>query len=335
MKSSVKWSLVIILGLALMVTAVQARKYGKFNQKSDGAWLGVSIQTVDYNLAENFDLPVRYGVIINDVVSDGPADKAGIKKDDVIIEIQGDKITDADGLQDFLADADAGEIVSFKLVRDGKEITVDVKLQNRTEYSWKTAPEVKVFKKKVGRVPLAQHDYHFYSREKPQSYIGVQMNDLTEQLGEFFGVEDGKGVLIVKVEEDSPAEKAGLKAGDVVVESDKKSIDDTRELQRAVGRVEPGEQMQLTVLRDRRKRSITVEVGEADDRFFGSFVPDIISIPNMQLLEIPDISRLKGDLRAERGMWIDSEQLKAELDELRQELKELKKELRSFSRSRR
>jgi membrane-associated protease RseP (regulator of RpoE activity) len=93
-------------------------------------------------------------------------------------------------------------------------------------------------------------------------YLGVRLIDLTPELREYFGVSRDAGVLVSSVEADSPAGKAGIKAGDVVTAADGSRVDSPRDLSRAVRRKKAGDQVQLDVSRDRSKKQVTVTVAE-------------------------------------------------------------------------
>jgi C-terminal processing protease CtpA/Prc len=99
-------------------------------------------------------------------------------------------------------------------------------------------------------------------REHGSGYLGVRLIDLTPELREYFGVARDAGVLVASVEADSPAGKAGVKAGDVVTAADGDRVDSPRDLSRAVHRKKAGDKVQLDLSRDRSKKQITVTVAE-------------------------------------------------------------------------
>ena len=101
--------------------------------------------------------------------------------------------------------------------------------------------------------------------------IGVSTTQLTKQLAEFFGVADGKGVLVTSVGDDSPAAKAGIRAGDVITAVDGEKIEDAGDLTRALGKKKEGD-VTLTIVRDKNQRSITVtpKAAQPDHRSFGN-----------------------------------------------------------------
>ena len=99
-------------------------------------------------------------------------------------------------------------------------------------------------------------------RERGSGYLGVRLIDLTPELREYFGVARDAGVLVASVEADSPAGKAGVKAGDVVIAADGGRVDSPRDLSRAVRRKKAGDKVQLDLSRDRAKKQVTVTVAE-------------------------------------------------------------------------
>jgi C-terminal processing protease CtpA/Prc len=151
--------------------------------------------------------------------------------------------------------------------------------------------------------------------KRPQ--IGVMIEDLNDQLGEYFGVKDGEGVLVKEVIEDSPAEKAGIKAGDVIIRAEGKDVDDGNELRKVISKKEFGDKVQITVLREKKKKDFSVELSEEFSSYdfphtysYSYNMPEVIDIPNIEL----------------RHEYRD--ELKASLKELKEELQELKVKLK-------
>ena len=313
----------VIVALGLVVGPATANSY----KASKKAWLGVSTQTVDYELAETFDLPVKYGVVVNEVVEDSPADEAGLEEDDVIIGFDGSKITDADELVEMIDEHRPGDEVILTVMREGNEVELTVTLEKRPGYDksiW------------ISKSP-GNKDYFFYYDDE-RSYLGVSLLDLTSQLGDYFGLDKGRGALIAEVRDDSPAEEAGLKAGDVIVSIDKDKIFDSEEVRDFISEKEPGDKVEVTVVRDKKERKFSVEVAEAEEesdayshilfrQFYG---PDFdFMLPKMKamakLRAIPSIPPLPGlDLDDFHGFDPD------DFDELELEMKKLKKELKSL-----
>jgi len=260
-----KKHLIFLLIVAVLVSLVVGTAFTK--NKSNKGWLGITTQSVSYDLAEAFELGVDYGALINEVYDDSPAEKANLEEEDVIIALNGEKVTDVDDLLDLLEETNAGDKVDLVIVRDGEKqnisLTVDERPKSFNKYAFKNK-----FKNKFKHSYLFNDDdddtkvFHFGDRT--HGYLGVQMVDLSDQLGDYFGISDGDGVLISSVVEDSPAEKAGIKAGDVVIRADNEDIEDTGDLSEVVSDHEKGDKITLVVLRDGRRQEITCELDETD-----------------------------------------------------------------------
>jgi serine protease Do len=157
--------------------------------------------------------------------------------------------------------------------------------------------------------------------------MGVQLDDLNRQLGEYFGVEDGKGALVTEVVEDSPAAKAGLKAGDVIVKAGGKDVDASASLREALSDTEPGQQMDIKVVRKGKSKDLSVTLGEmpADD-----FAKQIkVFRDRDDRFSIPRAPRMMKRL-GNHGDRAQSElkEMREELDKMREELQAMKKELK-------
>ena len=350
-----------VIALASILIAEQA--ISKSVRSSDRGWLGITTQSVDYDLSEGSNLNIKYGAIIDDVFDDSPAEKAGLKEDDVIIALNGEKITDSEDLIDLLIDTNKGDKVELTIIRNNNEKTVTVTLGEKPQ-SHKSL-KTKIFHDKDDMVFLG-HD--------TRGYIGVNLIDLTEQLGDYFGVKDSKGALVISVEEDSPAEKAGLKAGDVIVELDGDDISDSDDIREIIGDMEEGDLVAIKIVRDKKKTEFELTVAEKDSYGYQYFSgPDVnIVIPLHsgrfyhhgnydwddfdfdfdfdaiedideleELEEFDDLSdhfkRVEIDFKRDsedvdqnvvRRVRVDKNEFRDEVKKLREELKKMKKELR-------
>jgi hypothetical protein len=166
-------------------------------------------------------------------------------------------------------------------------------------------------------------DRLIYVCEDDGPYIGVTMTSLTKQLGEYFGVEKGRGVLISEVEDDSPAHKAGLKAGDVIVKIDGGKIWDFEDVSDVVEESEEGDKLSVTVMRDRKEASFDVEVeereGHSHDRTFHWYTDD-----NDFTFHVPNIRGYS------HGYYFDAEDFEDEMEDFEEEMKELQEELKDL-----
>jgi C-terminal processing protease CtpA/Prc len=318
-------SMLVIIGL------VGGFALAKSYKSSKSAWLGIYSQTVDKELAESFDLSVDHGVVVNEVIEGSPAEDAGLEEDDIIIAVNGTKVTDNEELVEMIGDSHPGDKVTLTVMRDEEELEIPVILKERpSEKSlWGTAK------------PKSKNFSYSFNFDGKRSYIGVNLTDLTDQLGGYFGVERGKGALISEVEKDSPAAKAGLQAGDVIVAIDDEKVVEADDVSELVEDHKPGDTVNVTVIRDKKTKNIAVEVGESENNSLGYFygqpyAPDIsVSVPKIRKLiqkrlptvdaelEINDFQEALRAYKKEMGEFKkEMESLKKEMSELRQQLKQ-------------
>ncbi|MDH4155982.1 MAG: PDZ domain-containing protein [candidate division Zixibacteria bacterium] len=313
MRHNTKVLLSAVLVVTLLVVTAGAR-----SGRSDGAWLGVYTQTVDKDLAEAFDLAVDYGCIINDVVEDSPADEAGLREDDIIISLNGQKIRTAKELTDLLDESQTGDKAELVIMRDDDEKTITAVLGDKPDRYY-IAP-------RMGKLPKSGKDLFFFDTKYRRSFIGVSLAGLSDQLGEYFGAEEGRGALITEVEEGSPAEKAGLRAGDVIVAVGDERVKDYGDVQEMISELDPGDTAKIRVLRDKKETDITVEVGESKDYDFGSYFHGAVPVPDVDVY-IPKMKGLHRSFESDLDAYFDSDQFQEEMEQLKKQMKALKKEL--------
>jgi len=315
----------IVAGLA-WISLVQATTIAL----SDKAWLGVYLQTVDDDLADGFDLSVKEGAVINDIVNDSPADEAGLKEDDIIIAVNAKEVSDQMDVSRAVRKSKPGDKMTLTIMRGDKKMDITVTLASEPErmasrgrgrhFAMPAMPPMPP----VPAVP----DFNWFSNDDG-GMIGITMTPLTEQLGDYFGVKDGEGALITEVLKGATAEKAGLKAGDVIIAVDGDQVYDVSDVAKAVGDKDVDESVKLTIIRDKKQMNLSVVVADDDrsPRRWGRRDIDGLRgmnffAPRMRGLHhggagdnMPDMDELRED-RA---------QLRKELDQLRRELDELKK----------
>ncbi len=305
------------------------------------AWLGVMTQTVDNDIADAFDIDVDHGAIINEVIDDSPAERADLKEGDVILSFNAQMVWDQDDLTDFVKDAKAGSQAALVIIRDGKEMAVNVELGERARpNSWSfrsdDTPGASWFDSKWFNNPNDLQAYNWSGG----GYIGVQLTDLTEQLAKYFGVSGGEGVLITEVNEDSPAQMAGLLAGDVITRINGDDIASYGEVKEIVSESEKGDNLKFTIVRNKTEQAIEVTVAEADenDQEFGyQFfqVPPVPNVPDIDV-RVPRAPRApgrfnRGDDRP--GAYFDYDNYKDEMKAFRDEMKKYKEEMKSLDKN--
>lgn len=221
-------------------------------EKPEPGWLGVSISNVPKQAMEKYKLG-EDGAYVNNVVDDSPADKAGLKKADVITKFGQRTIYDADDLAKAVKRTAPGTSVPVSVYREGKKkdltVTIDERpVRKRRAVTW------------VGRGPRMM----FFS----SSFVeGMNLTELNEQLAEYFGAPNKEGVLVQEVEEGSAADKAGFKAGDVILKVGNRDVDEIRDISRELDEYDKGEKVQFEVLRKGSAKSLTLQMEEDEDEW--------------------------------------------------------------------
>jgi len=293
------------------------------------AWLGIYTQTVDSDLKEAFDLEAEKGVIVKYVVPDSPADVAGLRQGDIVLKIDKKATNDADQLIEIVTARQPGDEIELLVIRDSKEKTLKARLDERSNRE-----EPPMTMHRPGR--MWHHAPKSYTKSwtntkfrSNNTYIGIGLESMSKQLAEYFGVTKGTGVLVSEVYEDSPAEKAGLKAGDVIVKVDGNEFERVADVQEAVLDKDEGEKIELTVLRDKKEKQFTLDVEKAPDTFGNAFfhnLPDV-DWDNFQF----QIPRMPGMFRGDYDDNVfDSESFRDQMKDLKEEMEQLKKELQEL-----
>jgi len=175
-------------------------------------WLGVNIQSVDEDVAREMNLPSTDGALITRVMPGSPAEKAGMQDEDFVVALNGTPIRDQNHLMNIVAGFRPGTVVQVKLIRDGRERTLTVKLGERPE-----DPNQPV------------------TADEPRAEaLGLVVADLTEELASEFSILEPTGVVVVEVEAGSSADQEGLRPGDVIKEVDRKPVRTVVEYRRAL-----------------------------------------------------------------------------------------------------
>ena len=164
-------------------------------------WLGVVIQKVTPELAKNFNLKESEGALVSDVMEDSPASKADIRRGDVIVSFDGHPIKEMEQLPKLVAGTEIGKKVKLGLIREGKSLEVDV-----------TVGELKEERKEARETPETEKTY------------GLVVQNITPEIARHLNLKDRRGVIVTDIQPGSPAENADLRAGDIIVEINKKPV---------------------------------------------------------------------------------------------------------------
>jgi membrane-associated protease RseP (regulator of RpoE activity) len=267
-----------------------------------GGYLGVYLEDVDAEAADRLGLPEEAGARVEDVVDDSPAAEAGLQKNDVIVRYNGETVESVAELSRLVRETPAGRTVTLDVIRDGRTRQISVELGERPGRIW-VGPEGEgnfEFRVAPGEGP---HVFEFGGFGRG-GRLGVQLQSLSEQLGEYFGVSDGDGALITSVREESPAAAAGLRAGDVITRVGDADVDGPTDVARAIRKADAGS-LPITIVRDGSARTVTVDLPErrsqtgkieSEDGVYSFVLPDI-GIPGIIVPEIRTPSVLIPEIR--------------------------------------
>ena len=308
-------------------------------------WLGVYMQELTPELREGMEYRGDGGVILNRVVPDGPAARAGLRKGDVIVRVNSRSVDSPAELQGVVRTARVGQSASVEVFRDGKRRIVSVWLDARpgeVKYraempeapeapeapappGWHSLPspdgrrrmERIVIRDLKGLEGLEGLDLSGDTVDvmgiAPRGRLGVRIESLNPKLGDYFGLKDGKGVLVLEVLKNTPAERAGLEAGDIITRAGAEPVANGMDL---VGALRGKEgRVALRVVRHGAPRTIEAELERTEPtriRVFGDELGDRPGVQKRIVMWRTD----RGDLRHEL------DQLKQQLEELRQRLDE-------------
>ena len=229
------------------------------------AFLGVSTEDVSKENMARYGMREVRGVGVTEVIKDSPAEKAGLQKNDVILRYEGESVTSVRKLTRLVSESAPDQSVRLTISRGGAEQEVTAILAKpKMSGVWRDKIRDDVFHgigKDFPSFTLGDFGNGDFVFAFGNRRIGASTQSLSKQLAEYFGVQEG--VLITSVSENSPAAKAGLKAGDVITAIDGEKVSSPGDLSRALGKKETGD-VSLTVVRDRNTRTVTVTPEKRD-----------------------------------------------------------------------
>jgi serine protease Do len=271
----------VILAAGAALAASPEPDPGKHGDKSfqffdieiGGGYLGIVIKDLEGASAR--------GARVEEVRDDSPAAKAGLKEGDVVVRFDGENVRSAEQLRRLVRETPPGHEVAIAVTRNGAEQKVTATLEKGQDRGFvgrrpfAGAPPVPPGGPAPPDFPFAPEDmgpgvreFHRELRMGPHHValpgprkLGVQYQEISGQLAKFFRLEGDEGILVVSVDENGPAAKAGVKAGDVIVKIDGKAVSDSEDVRREVSALEPGKDASLTVQRDGRPLDLKLTVG--------------------------------------------------------------------------
>ena len=237
-----------------------------------GGWLGVGVSEVSSEKAKALRLPEECGAVLGGIVPDSPAAKAGLKENDVVLEVNGQRVEGAEQFRRMIREIPSGRTASLTVWRDGRSQNIRVTLgkpdtsklkvlpQMPKSFSF-SMPELKVMPDLSGLDRL--RTFTMVSPGRP--LLGIDAESLEGDFGRFFGAPEGEGVLVREIFVGSPAAKAGMKVGDVITSIDGERIRSASELREKLLTKKEDKAIQLGLLRNKSEMSVSVELPRREE----------------------------------------------------------------------
>jgi len=267
-------------------------------------FLGIYAENISRENMGRYHVNQVRGVGVTRIVKDSPAEKAGLRQDDVILRVDGENITSVRKLNRIVSELAPDQSVKITVSRNGSEQDITATIGKRSANFFTKdllGKQPKVWKWEGNEPREWKFEGPLLNKGFPNNgdltfmlgnsrRIGVSTMELTKQLADYFGITGGKGVLVTAVTEDGPAAKAGVRAGDVITAVDGEAIDSPGDVTRVINRKKEGD-VTLTVVRNKTQQ--TIHVTPREGGFSGTMgQPQVgrrIVIPRIEIPTIPDI----------------------------------------------
>lgn len=226
-------------------------------------WMGVGIGEITPDKVTALKLKEERGVEILAVTPESPAAQAGLKQHDVVLEYNGVRVDGAEQFQRLVYETPPGRPVRLLISRDGATQTVTVKLvEKRGAFVYGPREfELRMPKIEIPKIPEFHPEISVMIKT---SRLGIEGQSLSKQLGEYFGAPNGEGVLVASVDKDSAAEKAGIKAGDVIIKLDGEKVTGMRDLRNLLREKFSKTSLPLVLIRNKREMTVTANLERAE-----------------------------------------------------------------------
>jgi len=258
------------IALAVIATPVVWGQSGEVRKSPFMQWMalggggiGVELRDVDDADVKREKLPASTGAVVENVRAGGAAAKAGMKAGDVVVSFDGERVRSAKHLERLVSETPEGRTVDAAVMRDGARVNMKVTVDNAQSFkAFEGLDPLQRFSYTLNRpdafeitMPKLRGSYDLWLAPG-RARLGVGVQDLTEQLGDYFGTP--AGALVTAVDANTPAKAAGLKAGDVITKINGESVRDSNDLRRKLSAAS-GETT-ITVMRDRKEITLKTKI---------------------------------------------------------------------------
>jgi serine protease Do len=240
------------------------------NHSTQG-YLGVGTHDIDTERAGQLKLKDPRGAEVVTIDHDAPAAKAGLRLHDVILQMNGQQIEGEAQLGQLLRQTPPGKTVTFLISRDGQQQTLSITLCDQATLeadAWSQHTPVEPDEDDELSLPGPKSSFGsglLSSLRMTPTYTGLELDMLGPQLADYFGIHDGQGLLVKRVDDNSPGSVAGLRAGDVITKANGRIVATTSQWMRTI-HASKGKPVQLTVVRDRRENVVTITAGRGKSK---------------------------------------------------------------------
>lgn len=318
--------LLISLSQADQRWAVESSEpYGIASEDSgSSSYLGVDIVDITPDRLGVLKLKEEKGVEVTMVDQDAPAGKVGLKEHDVILTLNGTAVESKAQLHRMIHETPPGRVVTLGLSRDGQPMTIKVQLADRSkEFSHMEQMDKEFHIPSIPSIPPIPNLPDFDVPNMGVVYVhssmrsGLMVENITPQLGEYFGAKNGNGVLVRSVEKGSRADKAGLRAGDVITRVADHPIHDSSDFTHAL-RSHGAGSVSIGVIRDRKEQTLTLTLPEGKDSGRNSNIEESREEPELDAETLTEVRTEIADLRPQ--MELASEATRKASAEIRKSL---------------
>jgi C-terminal processing protease CtpA/Prc len=237
-----------------------------------GGWLGVGVSEVSTDKVKSLKLPEERGALLGKIVPDSPAAKAGLNENDVVLEINGQRVEGSEQFRRMIHEIPPGRTANLTVWRDGRSENIKVTVGKHEAGNMKIfADGPKSFAFKMPTLPEMpdmsglEHLRTFSMISPGHPLLGIDAENLRGEFGNFFGAPDGEGVLVRGVFRNSAAAKAGVKVGDVITSLNGERIRNASELREKLMTGHKQKSIKLGVLRNKSQLSLSVELPQQED----------------------------------------------------------------------
>ena len=302
------------------------------NESGTTSYLGVDISDVTTERLAALKLKEEKGVEVTMVDQDAPAGKAGLKEHDVILSMNGTPIESGAQLRRMIHETPPGRVVTLGVSRDGSSMTVKVQLADKHK-EFAMGPKSKDFHFDIPEIHVSPDiDIPAINMVMVTSSArsGLMLENITPQLGEFFGVKNGNGVLVRSVEKGSRAEKAGFRAGDVIVKVNDQAVHDTSDFTHAV-KSRNGGSVSIGVMRDKKEQNLNLTFPERKESGF-LLDEETFESPLIDAETATELTEARQEMaKLQPSLELAAEEIRKSAEEIRKSTRDEQKKMREQS----